>query len=193
VGLVYIAAFASQVGESVGTLGASVAPAPMAAEIRPDREGYLKLTEAGVTDNFAQNVQAVEKSVLFAAQAPTAAAAALSAAVTAAAWKTKRSWYLVATDDRAIRPAFRERWRRSLRPQQLRSNRATWRCWRARRRQQNWSWRRLLDARAKPLVHVPDPRIHIIPAYEARRLISARMMCRLSVVALARSTSIAER
>ena len=41
--LVYIAAFAPDAGESAGSLGTSVEPAPLGAEVRPDAQGYLKL------------------------------------------------------------------------------------------------------------------------------------------------------
>jgi pimeloyl-ACP methyl ester carboxylesterase len=105
VGLVYIAAFAPDVGQSVGSLGASVEPAPMGAEVRPDAQGFLKLTEAGVKNDFAQDLTPTEKSILFAAQAPTAAAA-LGQNVSIASWKAKPSWYLVATADRAIQPSL---------------------------------------------------------------------------------------
>src|SRR6201984_3071939 len=104
-GLVYIAAFAPDVGQSVGSLGASVEPAPMGAELRPDAQGFLKLTEAGVKNNFAQDLTPTEKSILFAAQAPTAAAA-LGESVSVASWKAKPNWYLVATADRAIQPSL---------------------------------------------------------------------------------------
>jgi pimeloyl-ACP methyl ester carboxylesterase len=104
-GLVYIAAFAPDVGQSVGSLGASAEPAPMGAEVRPDAQGYLKLTEAGVKNNFAQDLSPTEKDVLFAAQAPTVAGA-FAENVSAAAWKTKPSWYLVAKQDRAIQPSL---------------------------------------------------------------------------------------
>jgi len=103
VGLVYIAAFAPDAGQSAGSLGAGVAPTPMGAEIRPDKEGYLRLTEAGVKNDFAQDLTPIEKTILFAAQAPTAAAA-LGGAVSVPAWKARPSWYLVATADRAIQP-----------------------------------------------------------------------------------------
>jgi pimeloyl-ACP methyl ester carboxylesterase len=103
VGLVYIAAFAPDAGQSAGSLGASAKPAPMGSEIRPDSQGFLKLTEAGVKNDFAQDLTPTEKSILFAAQAPTAAIA-LGETVSTAAWKTKPSWYLVATADRAIHP-----------------------------------------------------------------------------------------
>jgi pimeloyl-ACP methyl ester carboxylesterase len=104
-GLVYVAAFAPDVGQSAGSLGAGAEPAPMGSQVRPDAAGFLKLTEAGVKNDFAQDLNPAEKDVLFAAQAPTAAAA-LGANVSAAAWKTKPSWYLVATNDRAIPPSL---------------------------------------------------------------------------------------
>src|SRR5580692_10463877 len=104
-GLVYIAAFAPDAGQSVGSLGANVEPAPMGAEVRPDAQGYLKLTEAGVKDNFAQDLPPTEKNILFATQAPTAAAV-FGESVSVASWKAKPSWYLVATADRAIQPSL---------------------------------------------------------------------------------------
>jgi pimeloyl-ACP methyl ester carboxylesterase len=103
--LVYIAAFAPDAGQSVGSLGASAEPAPMGAEARPDSHGFLKITEAGVKNDFAQDLSPTEKDVLFAAQAPTAAGA-FGENVSAAAWKTKPSWYLVANQDRAIQPSL---------------------------------------------------------------------------------------
>lgn len=102
-GLVYVAAFAPDVGESAGSLGATVAPAPMVSEARPDADGFVKITRAGVSESFAQDLPEVEKNVLFAAQAPTSVRS-LGRAVSSAAWKTKPSWYIVATDDRAIPP-----------------------------------------------------------------------------------------
>src|SRR6201982_3147619 len=103
--LVYIAAFAPDAGQSVSSLGASAEPPPMAAEVRPDAQGFLKLTEAGVKNDFAQDLSPTEKDVLFAAQAPTAAAA-LGESVSVASWKGKPSWYLVGTAERAIPPSL---------------------------------------------------------------------------------------
>ena len=102
-GLVYVAAFAPDVGESAGSLGSSVPPAPMASEARSDANGFVKLTWAGVSESFAQDLPEVERIILFAAQAPTSGKA-LGGAVTNAAWKTKPSWYVVANEDRAIPP-----------------------------------------------------------------------------------------
>src|SRR5258707_3830695 len=100
--LVYIAAFAPDAGESAGSLGASVEPAPLGAEIRPDAEGYLKLSQSGVSDSFAQDLTATEKLALYTAQSPTAGAGTVSAP----AWRGKTCRYLVATNDRAIQPAL---------------------------------------------------------------------------------------
>ena len=115
VGLVYVAAFAPDAGESAGSLGASVAPAPLGAELRPDEQGFLRMTETGVNESFAQDLSPSEKDVVFATQSPTAGAA-LGANVTKPAWKSKPSWYLVATSDRAIQPELEGRWRKRSKP-----------------------------------------------------------------------------
>jgi pimeloyl-ACP methyl ester carboxylesterase len=105
VGLVYVAAFAPDEGESVGSLGATYPPAPLGAELRPDAEGYLSITPKGFAEAFAQDLPAKEMRVLWAAQAPTNAAV-FGAAISHAAWKTKPSWFVVAEEDRAIPPAL---------------------------------------------------------------------------------------
>ena len=104
-GLVYVAAFAPDVGESAGSLGSSVPPVPMATEARPDANGFVRLTWAGVSESFAQDLPDAERTILFAAQAPTSVNS-LGGVVANAAWKTKPSWYVVATDDRAISPGL---------------------------------------------------------------------------------------
>jgi pimeloyl-ACP methyl ester carboxylesterase len=111
--LVYIAAFAPDSGESAGSLGASVEPAPLGAEVRPDAQGYLKLTQSGVRDSFAQDLTDTEKLVLYSAQSPTAGAA-LGGTVSAPAWRAKTCRYLVATNDRAIPPALQRRMAKRL-------------------------------------------------------------------------------
>ena len=103
--LVYVAAFAPDAGQSAGSLNASVPPAPMAAEVRPDKEGFLKLTEIGVYEDFAQDVSAAEKAVLYAAQGPTSVSS-LGGKIDTPAWRNKPSWYIVAGQDRAIPPSL---------------------------------------------------------------------------------------
>ncbi len=104
-GLVYVAAFAPDAGQSAGSLSASVPPPPMASEARPDAEGFLKLTRAGVYDDFAQDVPPALKAQLYVAQAPTSVKS-LGGNITVAAWRSKPSWYIVAGNDRAIPPSL---------------------------------------------------------------------------------------
>lgn len=101
VGLVYVAAFAPDSGESVGSLSKG----PLGAELRPDSEGYLSISPKGFAEDFAQDLPTKEMKILWAAQGPTNAAA-FGATITNAAWKTKPSWFVVASEDRAIPPAL---------------------------------------------------------------------------------------
>ena len=104
-GLVYVAAFAPDSGESVGSVGQAYAPAPLGAELRPDAEGYLSISPKGFAEDFAQDLPANEAKVLWAAQGPTNAAV-FGATISNAAWRSKPSWFVVAADDRAIPPAL---------------------------------------------------------------------------------------
>jgi pimeloyl-ACP methyl ester carboxylesterase len=104
-GLVYVAAFAPDAGESVGSLSQAYPPAPLGAELRPDAEGFLSISPKGFAEDFAQDVPAQEAKVLWATQGPTNAAV-FGSPVSIAAWKTKPSWFVVAGEDRAIPPAL---------------------------------------------------------------------------------------
>lgn len=104
-GLVYVAAFAPDAGQSVGSLNASVVPSPMAAEAKPDADGFVRISKKGIFDDFAQDVTSSEKEVLFAAEAPTNVKS-LGGVIDTPAWRTKPSWYIVASDDRAILPTL---------------------------------------------------------------------------------------
>ena len=105
VGLVYVAAFAPDNGESVGSLSKGYPPAPLGAELRPDSEGYLSISPKGFSEDFAEDLPEKERKVLWATQGPTNAAA-FGEPITNAAWKTKPSWFVVAAEDRAIPPAL---------------------------------------------------------------------------------------
>ena len=102
-GLVFIAAFAPDHGESALSLGQTVAATPVGAEIRPDTAGFLKLTPAGIMDDFAQELPEDVKKAMVATQGPTSGAA-LSAPMSEPAWKSKPTWYAVAGKDRVISP-----------------------------------------------------------------------------------------
>jgi pimeloyl-ACP methyl ester carboxylesterase len=107
VGLVYIAAFAPEAGESVGSIG-QVDPAPGGASVVPDSDGYLWINPAKFHESFCQDVTADEALVMAVTQkAPLLAAA--GANVTAPAWKVKPSWYQISSEDRMIAPSNQKR------------------------------------------------------------------------------------
>jgi pimeloyl-ACP methyl ester carboxylesterase len=102
-GLVYVAAFAPDAGESAASLGAGGPPTRILEEIRPDAHGFFKLTRAGVDELFAQDLPADERAIIFATQNPLAGAA-FGGEITAPSWKEKPSFYLRATEDHTIHP-----------------------------------------------------------------------------------------
>jgi pimeloyl-ACP methyl ester carboxylesterase len=78
-------------------------PAPLGSEVRADNDGFLTITTKGIVGDFAQDLPENEKQLLTATQAPTAAAV-FGATITTAAWKTKPSWCVIASNDRAVSP-----------------------------------------------------------------------------------------
>lgn len=108
VGLVYVAAWAPAGGESLATLAKRYPPSPLAAELRPDAGGFLSVSPKGIAEHFAQDLSDKDKELLTATQGPTNAAA-FEGTVTTAAWKTKPSWFVIASQDRAIPPNWRGR------------------------------------------------------------------------------------
>lgn len=104
IGLVYLAAFAIDKGESLSILSSSgpVAP-PGAAAIRPDKYGYLWLDREMYHDNFCQDVDKTEAMVMAATQRPLSVAA-FEGKVTDAGWKNLPNWYQVSQNDRMIPP-----------------------------------------------------------------------------------------
>jgi pimeloyl-ACP methyl ester carboxylesterase len=103
VGMVYVAAFAPDEGETCGALAQKYPAAPLFGEIRPIEDGFLMLSSKGVTEDFAQDLSAEEKTMLIAIQSPTQGAI-LGTPITKAAWRTKPSWFVIASNDRAISP-----------------------------------------------------------------------------------------
>ena len=107
VGLVYIAAFGLDEGESLGALLAQGPPTPALAHQVLDEKDFVWLSEDDFVHHFAADVDPVEARVLFAVQQPLAAAA-FDEVMGAPAWRSLPSWYLVAADDEAL-PADAER------------------------------------------------------------------------------------
>jgi pimeloyl-ACP methyl ester carboxylesterase len=106
--LVYVDAFAPDAGESAGTLFAQFQSAPLNAEIRPDAEGFLKLTRTGIFELFAQDLSDDEKTVAFATQGPINGAA-LGGVLSQAAWRSRPTYYLIGNQDHAIPRVEQER------------------------------------------------------------------------------------
>jgi pimeloyl-ACP methyl ester carboxylesterase len=102
-GLVYIAAFAPDQGESVQSLIKNPAPGAPVPPILPPQDGFLLLDQAKFASSFAADVDERTANFMAASQVPWGVNA-LAGEVTSPAWKTKPSWYLVASDDRMIPP-----------------------------------------------------------------------------------------
>ncbi|MFJ5224807.1 alpha/beta hydrolase [Streptomyces sp. NPDC088400] len=101
--LVYIAAFAPDRGESVGTLIADPAPGAPVPPILPPQDGFLFLDREKFPASFAADVAPEDARFMADSQVPWGVDA-LNGTVTEAAWRARPSWYLVATDDRMIPP-----------------------------------------------------------------------------------------
>src|SRR5438270_870856 len=101
--LVYIAAFAPDNGESVNTLIANPPPDAPVPPILPPKDGFLFLDREKFAASFAGDVPAEEAAFMADSQVPWGVEA-LGGEITTPAWRTKPSWYLVATDDRMIPP-----------------------------------------------------------------------------------------
>jgi pimeloyl-ACP methyl ester carboxylesterase len=107
VGLVYIAAFGLDEGESIAALGADGPPTPALAHLDFDALGFAWLPEDDFVGHFAADIDPVKARAMYAAQQPIHSST-LTDAMTTPAWKTLPSWFLVATADEAI-PADAER------------------------------------------------------------------------------------
>ena len=102
-GLVYIAAFGLDEGESIGMLLSSGPPTPALAHLDIDKQGFAWLPEDDFVEHFAADVEMVRARVMHAVQQPLAASA-LQDVMGVPAWKSHPSWYLVAENDQAIPP-----------------------------------------------------------------------------------------
>jgi pimeloyl-ACP methyl ester carboxylesterase len=103
VGLVYIAAFVLDEGESLGALLSGSPPTPALAHMFTDSRGFGWLSEADFVNHFAADVDPIWARVMYAVQQPLASSA-FTDVMGVPAWKSLPSWYVVAQNDEAIPP-----------------------------------------------------------------------------------------
>ncbi len=102
-GLVYIAAFGLDQGETIGQLLSSGPPTPALANLIIDKQGFTWLPEDDFVNHFAGDIEPAKAKVMHAIQ-QALNGTALQEVMGEPAWKSKPSWYLVADGDQAIPP-----------------------------------------------------------------------------------------
>lgn len=108
VGLVYIAAFAPDAGESLSEIAQAAPPPAGAASVAPDSDGYVWINPAKFRESFCQDLPADEALVMAVTQkAPVGST--FGDKVTAPAWRNKPSWYQISSEDRMIHPENQKR------------------------------------------------------------------------------------
>jgi pimeloyl-ACP methyl ester carboxylesterase len=108
VGLVFVAAFAPDKGESLATISARV-EGPGGANVAPDSDGYLWINPAKFQESFCQDVDDDEALVMAVTQKAPVGLAYVGEVSIDPAWKNKPSWYLVSAQDRMVAPNV-QRW-----------------------------------------------------------------------------------
>ena len=102
-GLVYVAAFVPDKGESVNDLGKGAPPPPWVTKLAVDSAGFASLPPAIVASDFANDLGASDARVLAAKQGPIAAKS-FDDKLTAAAWHSRPTWYVRTEEDHMIDP-----------------------------------------------------------------------------------------
>ena len=102
-GLIYIAAFGLDEGESIGALLEQGPPPPALAHLIIDSQGFAWLPEDDFVNHFAADVDPVKARVMYTVQQPLSGSA-LQEVMGVPAWKSLPTWYLVADGDQAIPP-----------------------------------------------------------------------------------------
>lgn len=101
--LVFIAAFAPDVGEAIGPLQEKFSPPALGAALVPDSAGFLFIDRSKFHGVFADDLPVAVTRVMAAAQKPIQSAA-FAQSLSRVAWRTIPSWFLVAANDQAINP-----------------------------------------------------------------------------------------
>jgi pimeloyl-ACP methyl ester carboxylesterase len=105
--LVYVAAFAPDVGQSIASLTEPFGEPAYAKELRKDEGGFLTFTAKGVQDYFAPDLSASEQAIVAATQGPFHEST-IPTPVSRAAWKEKPAWTVISAEDRVIPAQLQE-------------------------------------------------------------------------------------
>jgi pimeloyl-ACP methyl ester carboxylesterase len=105
--LVYVAALAPDEGETVADVFYKESPHPQAPQLRPDGDGLIWMTHEGFQSAFAQNASKETKALCEAVQRPLSVPC-IQQPAPKPGWKSKPSWFLIATEDRMISPKIQE-------------------------------------------------------------------------------------
>ena len=116
-GLVYIAAFAPDAGESPGGITQAKPPAAI-ANVVPDSDGYLWIAYDKFHESFCQDL-ASEEALVMAVTQKAPLAGTFGDAVTEPAWKKKPCWYQVSREDRMIHPDNQAMMAARMNPQRI--------------------------------------------------------------------------
>jgi pimeloyl-ACP methyl ester carboxylesterase len=100
-GLLYVCSLVPNDGQNAGDVVSAFPPAPGSAEFKQDASGFLSLSSKGIHSFFAQDLPAAERNVIFVTQTPWAVKATTDR-ITKAAWKSKRSWFIIGTEDHMV-------------------------------------------------------------------------------------------
>jgi pimeloyl-ACP methyl ester carboxylesterase len=103
VGMVYVAAFGLNEGESIGALLGRGPATPAIAHMQIDEQGFAWLPEDDFIQHFASDVDPAEARVMYAVQQPLAAST-LGDVMATPAWKTLLTWFAIAQHDEVIPP-----------------------------------------------------------------------------------------
>lgn len=101
--LVYVAAAAPEDNQSIAEMAAAAPPPIGSKATAPDGAGFVLLTPQGALNDFAQDLPLAERQLIYPTQGPWGLKA-VNDKVSVAAWKTKPSWYVVASEDHMINP-----------------------------------------------------------------------------------------
>jgi pimeloyl-ACP methyl ester carboxylesterase len=110
-GLVYVAAFAPDSGESALSLLATLSTPPLISQylVFDGAQQFATISPQGVAAAFAQDLSKLEQITLTATQGPTSLAALSATPTVLPAWRTKPTWFIVSAQDEVITADLEER------------------------------------------------------------------------------------